>query len=165
MLLAMAALVSACGHSTQDASDAHAKHTGKTGATVLKPAAGIDPDMVNAVSAAGASTTPISMKFKLGARPQVTSPLQLTVLLIPSADVTINRIHVSFQPSDGLQLQSERTLDLTELTPGAPVQEELTLVPQQNGVLSLNATVLIDTDTQSISRTYSIPLIAFDSHS
>jgi hypothetical protein len=166
MLLAMTALVSACGQSSRDASDTHAKHAGKAVTSEPpKPASGIDPDMVNAVSAAGASTTPISMKFKLGGRPLVMTPLQLTLLVIPSSDVTVNHIHVSFQPSDGLQLQSERALDLTDLTPGTPVQQEITLLPQQSGVLSLNATVLVDTDSQSISRTYSIPLIAADSHS
>ena len=37
------------------------------------------------------------------------------------------------------------------------------MVPQQTGVLSLNATVVVDTDGSSLSRTYSIPLIAADS--
>jgi hypothetical protein len=37
------------------------------------------------------------------------------------------------------------------------------VVPQQSGVLSLNATVLVDTASESISRTYAIPLIASDS--
>jgi hypothetical protein len=163
-VLAAVGLLGGCGHSAQDVGATHLKHAGN-GEAAASSKASIDPDMVNAVSAAGASTTPISMKFKLGGRPLVTTPLRLTVLVIPSPDVTINHIHVSFQPSDGLQLQTERTVDLTEPTPGTPVQEELTLVPQQSGVLSLKATVLVDTDSQSISRTYAIPLIAADSHS
>ena len=166
MALAAAGWLGGCSRSAQDVAAAHGLHSGKSqDTTSAKPGNGIDPDMVNAVSAAGTSTTPISMKFKLGGRPQVTTPLQLTVLVIPSADVTINHIHVSFQPSDGLQMQSERTVDLSEPAPGTPVQEELTLLPQQSGVLSLKATVLVDTDSQSISRTYAIPLIAADSHS
>jgi hypothetical protein len=165
MVLAVAGLVSGCSRSAQGLGALHMKHSGDSAAAPSAKAGGIDPDMVNAVSAAGASTTPISMKFKLGGRPLVTTPLQLTVLVIPSPDVTINHIHVSFQPSDGLQLQTDRTMDLTQLTPGTPVQQELTLVPQQSGVLSLKATVLVDTDSQSISRSYSIPLIAADGHS
>lgn len=166
VILAAAGSLGGCGRSAQDAGAAHAMRSGKSEVTTSgKAGYGIDPDMVNAVSAAGVSTTPISMKFKLGARPLVTTPLQLTVLVIPSPDVTINHIHVSFQPGDGLQMQSDRTVDLVAPSPGIPVQEELTLVPQQIGVLSLKATVLVDTDSQSISRTYAIPLIAADSHS
>src|SRR5580692_11315019 len=96
MVLATAGSLAGCGHSAHDAGAAHAMHSGKSDATSAKPGNGIDPDMVNAVSAAGASTTLISMKFKLGARPFVTAPLQLTVLVIPSPAVTINHIHVSF---------------------------------------------------------------------
>ena len=164
MVFAAGGSLGGCGRSAHDAAAAHA-HMGKGEVTSAKPGNGIDPDMVNAVSAAGVSTTPISMKFKLGGRPLVTTPLQLTVLVIPSPDVTINHIHVSFQPGDGLQLQSGRTMDLAQPAAGTPVQEDLTLVPQQAGVLSLKATVLVDTDSQSISRTYAIPLIASDTGS
>ena len=40
------------------------------------------------------------------------------------------------------------------------MQRELILQPMQAGVLSLAATAVIDTETESISRTYTIPLIA-----
>lgn len=166
--LAVGAMLTACAQSAQDANAAHAMHEGKPTATVtpLKAVPGVvDPDLVSAVSPAGASTTPISMKFKLGARPIVTTPLPVTVSLTTASDVAIRHILVSFQPGDGLQLQSERSFDVTDPSPDQPIQRELTVVPQQDGVLTLDATVLVDTDTGSVSRTYSIPLIASHSHS
>ena len=166
MALTLFGLLAACGHSSQDPNAVHALHVNKKPATqTAKPNTGIDPEMVSAVSAAGSSTTPISMKFRLASRPTVTTPLQVTLLLIPSPDVSISHIHLSLQPGDGLQLQSERTLDVTGVAPGTVLQQDLTVVPQQSGILSLTATVLVDTDSQSITRTYSIPLIASDSHS
>ena len=166
MALTLSGLLAACGHSSQDPGAVHALHVDRKSSTqTAKPNTGIDPEMVSAVSAAGSSTTPISMKFRLASRPTVTAPLQVTLLLIPSPDVSISHIHLSVQPGDGLQLQSERTLDVADVAPGTVVERDLTVVPQHSGVLSLTATVLIDTDSQSISRTYSIPLIASDSHS
>lgn len=160
--LAVTTLLVACGQAAKDAGVQHVQHANPVASS--KPGNGIDPDMVSAVSLTGAPGTPVSMKFRLSARPQVTSPLQVTVLVIPSPDVQISGLHLSFQADDGLQLQSDRSFDLTQTTPGLPVQQEITVVPQQTGVLSLSATVLIDTDSQSISRTYSIPLIASDGH-
>jgi hypothetical protein len=165
-LAAASVLMAACGQSAPDASSTHAMHQGSSGAQNLSNSgAGLDPELVSAVSAAGNSTTPISMKFKLANRPMVTTPLQLLVSVMPSNDVPISHIRVSFQPGEGLQLQSERILEVSNPTPGSPIQRELTLVPQQKGVLSLSATVLVDTETGSISRTYWIPLIATDSRS
>jgi hypothetical protein len=164
--LTLSGLVVACGHPSQDPGAVHALHLNKNPPTATAKAnTGIDPDMVSAVSAAGSATTPISMKFRLAGRPTVTAPLQVTLLLIASPDVSISHIHLSFQPGDGLQLQSDRTLDVSAVAPGTVVQQDLTVVPQQSGMLSLTATVLVDTDSQSITRTYSIPLIASDSHS
>ena len=125
---------------------------------------GVDPDMVSAVNLAGSSTTLISVKFKLGSRPSVTTPLQVTLQLIPALDKQIDRLQLSIQPGEGLLLQSDRMIELTDLQPGTPVQESVTVVPQQNGLLNLNATVLVNVDEQSITRTYSIPLIVADSH-
>jgi hypothetical protein len=163
--LIASALLAACGRSAQNPDATRAVHQAQTSAAsaAKSAAAATDQDMVSAVSAAGASTTPISVKFRLESRPTVTTPVQLTVSVIPSADVLIRHMLISFQPGDGLQLQSPRSLDVSDPSAQAPIVQQLTLVPQQHGVLSLNATVLVDTDSGSISRTYSIPLIAIDS--
>jgi hypothetical protein len=164
---ALTALLSACGQSTSiDPGAAHAAHQSRAKASaqgVPDAGASIDPDMVSAVNLTGSSTNLFSMKFKIESRPQVTAPLQVRVLMIPAFDAEITHMQVLFQPSEGLQLQSGRSVDLTDLSGGKPVEQQVTVVPQQSGVLSLNATVLVDTASESISRTYAIPLIASDS--
>jgi hypothetical protein len=117
--------------------------------------------MVAAVSSAH-STTPISMRFALSARPVIGTPLIVKVALVTANDVAISHIRASFQPGDGLQLQAERNLDISDPGAGAVVEQELSVVPEQAGVLSLNASVVVDMDGGSLARSYTIPLIAAD---
>lgn len=160
-IIAVATTLAACGHSSAGAGAAAGSQQQSRDAKARKAADLVDPDMVTAVSSAH-STTPINMKFKLAARPAVGTPLILTVALIPAPDVNITRIHVSFQPGDGLQLQADRTLDVSNPDSGTPLEQQLSVVPQQSGVLTLYATAVVDTDDGSLSRSYSMPIIAGD---
>jgi hypothetical protein len=156
---AMATLLAACGQATNKAGAAGpAQQQNRKSADLL------DPDMVTAVSSAH-SSTPIGLKFRLSARPVVGTELQVVVALIPAAGVGISHIHASFQPGEGLQLQAERTLDISDPTAGGVIEQELSVVPQQPGVLSLNATIVVDLDDGSLARSYTIPLIASDNPS
>ena len=154
-------MLAACGHSSGGAASSGQSQQSRDATAARKTAELVDPDMVTAVSSAH-STTPINMKFKLASRPSVGTALQLTVVLIPAADANISRIYVSFQPVDGLQLQTDRTLDIRSPDAGQPIEQQLSLVPQQSGVLTLNATVMVDMDGSSLSRSYSIPVIVSD---
>jgi hypothetical protein len=155
------ALLCACGSSTGTSAAIHA-HFGPHRNDGTKPpqaAAGIDADMVAAVSAGGASP-PIGLKFLIDTRPVVGVPVQLRLALIPTAGAEIAHIHGSLQAADGLQLQSQRTFDIDAPPDGTPVEQEVTVMPQRAGVLSLSATLEIDYDNGSVDRTYAIPLIA-----
>jgi hypothetical protein len=87
-------------------------------------------------------------------------PAQLVLALIPSPGIEISHIHGSLQSADGLQLQSADTFDIDAPQGTEPLEQDVTIVPQRNGVLSLNAILVIDYDDVSIARTYVIPLIA-----
>jgi len=159
----MTALLAACGQGAHKAGSAGQSQNRDLNQG-RKSGDALDPDMVAAVSSAH-SSTPIAMKFRLSGRPVVGTPLQIVVALIPAADVGISHIHASFQPGEGLQLQGERNLDINGPDAGMAIEQELSVVPQQPGVLSLNATVLVDLDGGSLARSYSIPLIAADNPS
>jgi hypothetical protein len=162
--VAMAAVLAACGQGAHKAGAGGQSQQNRDLSQGHKSGDTLDPDMVAAVSSAH-SSTPISMKFRLAARPVVGSPLQVLVALIPAADVSISHIHAAFQPSDGLQLQGEHGFDVNGPDAGVVIEQELSVVPQQPGVLSLNATVVVDLDGGSLARSYSIPLIAGDNPS
>jgi hypothetical protein len=118
-----------------------------------------DADMVSAVTAAN-TTKPISLKFRIGSRPVVGKPLKLELAVLPDSPTRIVRVHLIFQPSEGLAVVGEHEMDIDEIAAQSRVQRELTLQPLQPGVLSLTATAVVDTDAESISRSYTIPLIA-----
>jgi hypothetical protein len=159
--VALPALLCACGASKGSSAAVHAlfgsHHDASTNQS--QAAAGLDPDMVAGVSAGG-SNPPIGLKFLIGTRPVVGVPVQLKLALIPTAGAEISHIHGTLQVAEGLQLQSQRTFDIDALQSGAPIEQEVTVMPQRAGVLSLSATLEIDYDNGSVDRTYAIPLIA-----
>ena len=126
----------------------------------------VDPNtyLVAAVSPGGAASAegPVSVKFRIEARPEIGTPVKIMVALIPAAAVQIHRLHGDFVVGEGLSLQSSRSFDAADLQGGTPLYRELTVVPQQSGVLSLNATILLDLDKSSETRTYTIPLVVAD---
>ena len=63
----------------------------------------------------GALKHPDQHEFALSSAARwLDTPLQVTVALITATDVAISHIHASFQPGDGLQLQSERNFDVND---------------------------------------------------
>jgi len=158
---ALAVLLVACGQSPSSPRATHepAPQSDAAATQDQNP----DADMVTAVGPAGAASL-MGVKFRLGARPVVGTPVKIVVALIPAPDAQINHIHGAFAAGAGLQLASDRSFDATEVH-GATLYRELTVVPQQTGVLSLSVTILIDQDSGSKASTYSIPLIATDSSS
>jgi hypothetical protein len=162
LAIAMAVMPVACGRGAHQAGGAgQSQQQNRDMGAAGKSGVAVDPDMVAAVSSAH-TNTPISMRFALSARPVIGTPLIVRVALITATDVAISHVRASFQPGDGLQLQAERNLDISEPGAGAVIEQELSVVPQQAGVLSLNATVVVDMDGGSLARSYSIPLIAGD---
>lgn len=123
-----------------------------------------DADLVSAVGA-GNEPTPISVKFRLGKKPQLGVPLQILIAIIPAPDAQIAHLHGSFLPDTGLSLQGDRTMDVTDLRAGEPLERQLSVVPTQPGVLNLNATFTLDQDTGSVTRSYAIPIIVSDNSS
>ena len=123
-----------------------------------------DADLVSAVTPAGGSggtDQSVSVKFRLEGRPIIGMPVKILVALIPTTDGDVGPVHGSFFPGDGLALQSPQSFDIADLH-GASQYQEVTVLPQQTGVLNLNTTLLLKSDTATQTRTYSIPLIAAD---
>jgi predicted small lipoprotein YifL len=123
-----------------------------------------DADLVSAVNAGGPAK-PLDVKFRVEARPVIGMPVKILLALIPADQGEIDHIHASLTAGEGLQMQSPTTFDLSDLKGGTPQYQEVTVLPQQTGVLDLTATLLLQTDKMTESRTYSIPLIAADNSS
>jgi hypothetical protein len=160
MLVLPLSLLCACGSSSVPGSLFHQRADAhQASAPAGKGGAALEADMVAGVSPGGGAP-PIALKFRIAGRPVVGSPVQVALALIPSPSTPISRIHVSLQTGEGLQLQSQRSFDIEAPQGGVAVEEEVTVMPQQEGVLNLSATLVIDVESGSVGRTYSIPLIA-----
>ncbi|HEX4049356.1 MAG TPA: hypothetical protein VHY19_00560 [Steroidobacteraceae bacterium] len=123
-----------------------------------------DADLVSAVNNGGPSK-PLTVKFRVEARPVVGMPLKILLALTPADQISIDHLHASLAAGEGLLVQSPPSFDLSDLKAGTPQYREVTVVPQQTGVLDLSATLLLQTDKTTEARTYSIPLIAADNSS
>jgi len=119
-----------------------------------------DADMVTAFSARMAGQPgPVDLKFKLSRRPAVGEPVDIDLEFIPH--VELERLFARFQAADGLQIVSgAETQHFEHPARGAPVGHKMTVTARTDGIYYVTAIVLADSDTESVSRTFSFPLIA-----
>jgi hypothetical protein len=131
----------------------------KPGAGVASPGAGEDADLNVAVSLSPAATL-FGLKFKLTSAPVVGQPGTVTLVVIPTGNIALERVHVSLRPGEGLRLLSDSSLDSAEVAAGEPIRYEVQVMPDAAGVLTLGVTLVVDAESSSLTRTYTIPLIA-----
>jgi hypothetical protein len=153
MTLTAAALLYGCGRDSEPRSYRIARHP------VEDSAAAGEADLVSAVSPAG-SVGPVGLKFRVPEPPRVNQPLRLELVLTQEPGLDISHILVSLQPGDGLVIESDRSIEFEAPAVGATQRMVVNLRAQQEGLLGLNATVLVDAGNTSLTRSFSIPLIA-----
>jgi hypothetical protein len=150
-VLTAAVGLAACGSSDPDP-------TASTPTSGKPKAARAVPDMVAAVSASK-TPSPVDVNFALAARPDVGKPVDLRIVLTPN--VELDRVYARFQPSDGLDLvKGGETGHLERPAVGTDIDHTLTVTPKADGIFYVTATVISDSSTESVSRVYSIPIIA-----
>jgi hypothetical protein len=164
MMLAVAAMACGCGRDADRVRAEHAAHAqARAGADrtagAAAAAAAAEADFVSAVSSASAAS-PVVLKFRMQQPPRVGQALQLELVLSQQPGVDIASMLVSLQPGEGLQLQSEHSFEFRAPAAGATQRMSVILMADQAGVLSLGATVLVDSANTSVARYFLIPLIA-----
>jgi hypothetical protein len=152
-LLMAAFALTGCGSAEPDPAASGTAAAGKP-----KPVAGGRPDMVAAVSA---SKTPgaADVRFALSGRPTVGQPVDIQLALTPT--VELDRLYARFQASEGLDLvKGGETAHYDQPGRGKELSHTVTVIPKSDGIFNVTAVVLSDSDTESIARTYTIPIIA-----
>src|SRR5262245_34527098 len=143
-----------CGSSEPESAASSRKSAGKV---ATAPRTG-QPDMVTAVSR---SKTPGNreLRFNIPQRPRIGEPAEIQLVLTPA--VELERLVARFQVPEGLELVSGAEMPRVDRpTPGVDISHTLTVVPKSDGIFNITAVVLTDSPTESVSRTFSIPLIA-----
>jgi hypothetical protein len=157
MAVALVLALAGCNGSSEQA---RLRHEATQSGTTSKVSDPDDPtaDMVNAVGPADAKP-PVSLKFRLVTAPRVGQPLDLQVALLQDAKLEIDSLKVWLQPREGLQLKSPSPVVFGQPHVGETHMVPVTVVPQQTGVLSLGVTVLVDTERESLTRIYTVPVL------
>ena len=123
-----------------------------------KAAAAAAADLVSAVSASKGSG-PVDVKFVLNERPAVGQPIDIELVFTPSLD--LDGLFARFQAAEGLELvKGAETEHIEAPRKDVPVKHTVTVIPKSDGIFYLTAVVLADSPTASVSRIFSIPIIA-----
>ena len=149
----MAAGMAACDSASEEAA------TGTAGKRVISPQASkLAANMVAAVSA-DSQKSAVDVKFELVQRPEVGKPTDISLVLIPVS--RLERLHARFAAADGVDVvKGEQTEQFARPVVGAAITHTLTILPKRDGIFAVQAVVLMDSDSESVSRTFCIPLIA-----
>lgn len=154
--LAAVLMLVACGSGEPAA---RVQSTRLDGAGVAAPGAEADADLSAAVGASSSATL-FALKFKLEAAPVVGRAATVSLVVIPVGNAGFDRVFMNLRPGDGLRLLSDTSTDTTGTTPGEPIRYDIRVEPATAGVLTLGVTLVVDAESQSLTRTYTIPLIA-----
>jgi hypothetical protein len=134
------------------------------------------PSQVQAKRAATAATDPTSkmaravgngkpgsavdIKYEFLARPEVGKPIEVEIVLIPSAGV--DAMDATFSGMEGVTLAGTLNASFTEVKSGEPYQHRISILPDRNGVFYITVTVNTQIGGATLARTFSIPFVVGD---
>jgi len=155
-------LLAGCGSSSGSGTDPATSKNKKTHTQVATDSGErATADMVAGVSPSKAGT-PVALKFELRELPQPGQLLDVDIAILPGAPA-INRIYGKFQGTDGLELVEGGELPaIDKPAVGATIRHVVRVLPKQDGIFTVSATVSVDLPDDSITRIYSIPVIVGD---
>jgi len=149
-------LAVACVAGCERAPEAGAESAPPPARTVAQTAT-LPPHMVSAVSG-GKSNSSVDLKFALASRPEPGRPLDIDLAVIPREPEATVRVIV--QNTDGISISAGQEVTIPKgAEPGVPVTHRVTVLPARDGIFSLSAVALVDSDKSSVTRTFAIPII------
>jgi len=115
--------------------------------------------MVSAVVANKSAAVPVQVKFSLGTRPAAAEPLDVGLVVLPTA-ATIDRISGKIVTDDGLDIVGGGEIAATDHpAAGVPLEHAVKLLPRRDGVFTFNAVITVDSGANTSTETFSMPLI------
>jgi hypothetical protein len=152
----LAAAIGGCG--SKEPTGAAPSTTHRTQQPV-SPAQRLSRTMVSAVVANKSAAVPVQVKFSLGARPTAAEPLDVGLVLLPTA-ATIDRITGKIVTDDGLDVVGGAEITATDHpAEGVPLEHAVKLLPRRDGVFTFNAVITVDSGADTSTETFSMPLI------
>jgi hypothetical protein len=152
----VAAALGGCGSKEPTGAAPSSAHRTQRAAS---PAQKLSRTMVSAVVANKSAAVPVQVKFSLGARPTAAEPLDVGLVVLPTA-TTIDRLSGKIVTDDGLDIVEGAEIAATDHpTEGIPLEHGVKLLPRRDGVFTFNAVITVDSGTATSTETFSMPLI------
>jgi hypothetical protein len=153
--------LSGCGSSSSASGDVAQAKSKKAVHPVADPSNRAPTDMVAAVSA-GKGGPPVGLRFELRSVPEVGQPLDVDLAVLPDA-ATIDRIGGQVRGGENLPVVEGGDLpDVEKPAHGSVIRHVVRLLPKQDGIYTLTAAIMVDLGTESITRTFAIPVVVGD---
>ena len=151
----LAAVLAGCGSGSAPGQAAARQQHAK-----IARADGLSPEMVSGVTPPGAGPFPVQVKFELQGRPDVAQPLDVDVVIVPVYG-TVDRVIGKMSADEGLDIVSGLQIPVADKpVEGTPIHHSVKVLPKRDGIFTLTAVLVVDSTGQSISQTFSIPVIA-----
>jgi hypothetical protein len=154
------ALLAGCGSGHDAAPAAAASAAAKKKAA--PPPDALSRSLVAAVASVKAGTPPIpvQVKFALHDHPQVGTPVELDLAVIPTVG-TLDRVSGKVEGEEGLAVVSGAELpDTQKPQEGAAMHHSLQLLAKQDGIYELTVTVSVDSGGILSTQAFTIPVLA-----
>jgi hypothetical protein len=155
----LAASLTGCGEDPEPATSGAAAPT-----AAAKPAARANDveeatrGMVSGVAPGRAADAAVDLKFDLKSRPEVGKPLTIDIALLPK--IASEVMNVTYLANEGLTVQTSTLPSKYEhVQSGSVYRHQAIVVPKDEGVFSLSAIVMVQTDSGDVTRTFSIPVV------
>lgn len=100
----------------------------------------------------------VDIKYEFVAKPEVSKPVELEVVLIPTAGV--DAMEASFSGMDGITLAGTLTASFTAVKAGEPYKHTLSVLADRNGVFYITVSVNTQISGATLGRTFAIPFVA-----
>jgi hypothetical protein len=158
LTLALAVSLAACGSGKEGGSGA-SSHVAKK---AVSPAEQLARSLVSGVTQTkpGSAPLPVQVKFALQAKPEPAQPLDVTISIVPTAG-NLDRVFGKVEGEEGLELVSSGELEGADRpVENTPIERTVKVLPKQDGIYTLTATVSVDMGGSISSQTYVFPVIA-----
>jgi hypothetical protein len=150
-----------CGSSSSASGDA--AHTGTKQAVhrVTDPSNRPPEDMVAAVSA-GKGGPPVRLRFEVRSSPEAGQPVDVDLAILPDT-VSIEHLGGKILGGENVSVvEGGDILAVDKPAQGTVIRHVVRLLPKRDGIFTVTAAVNVDVGTDSITRTFTIPLIVGD---
>lgn len=131
-------------------------------APAKKPLSAVDqlsPNLVPALVTGKSGAGLVQLKFEIGARPAVGDPVDIDLVIVPTAD-NLDSISGTIQGDDGLEVVAGGTIAPVEKPVyGNPVHRPLRVVAKHDGIYVLTASMSVESGGDVQSPVFSIPVI------